>query len=314
MMSRFFLFGLAAGLIAAPCHLLAADPPAAKKAGGAPVVGSGADMPAVLRDMPRAGAACRRDDPLPAAVATAPFAGRADLGCALSVSDAGAAQSGAETVLADVRPASAYATSHIEASRNLQLTDLHSKPYWRDKRVVLVGSGKGEAELYRECAALKQAGYRNVHVLQGGIAQWVAQGLPLAGRSESAAQLARLSTDEFLLEMRAEANLVVLDPAQAITRTDVPGAQALPVLSAAAIRAAIDRRRKADKNALPAGVVVVARPGTSDEQIGQWQQAAAPVPLLVYAEGRPALVAGQAQQKATWAAQAKGPKRLGCGL
>jgi rhodanese-related sulfurtransferase len=305
MISRFFLFGLAAGLIAAPCHLLA---------GGAPAVSSGADIPAVLREMPRAGAACRRDDPLPAAVAAASRAGRADIGCALPISEASAAQSGVETVLADVRPAQAYAVSHIEASRNLQLTDLHGKPYWRDKRVVLVGSGKGEAELYRECAALKQAGYRNVHVLQGGIAQWGAQGLPLAGRPESAAQLARLSTDEFLLEMRAEVNLVVLDPAQAISRTDVPGAQTLPALSAAAIREAIDKRRKADKKTPPAGVVVVARPGVSDEQIGQWQQAAAPMPLLVYAEGRPALVAGQAQQKATWAALAKGPKRLGCGL
>jgi len=313
MISRAFLLGLAAGLIAAPCHLLAADPSAAKKPGGVPVVSSGADMPAVLRDIPRAGAACRRDDPLPA-TAAASFGGHADIGCALTVSEAVAAQSGVETVLADVRPPSAYGASHIEASRNLQLTDLHNKPYWHDKRVVLVGSGKGEAELYRECAALKQAGYRNVHVLQGGIAQWVAQGLPLAGRPESAAQLARLSTDEVLLEMRAEANLIVLDPAQAITRSDIAGAVTLPVLSAAAIREAIDKRRKADKKTPPAGVVVVTAPATSDEQIGQWQQAAAPMPLLVYAEGRPALVAGQAQQKATWTAQAKGPKRLGCGL
>lgn len=305
MMSRFFLAGLAAGLIAVPCHLLAA---------AAPAVGSGADMPAVLRGLPRAGAACRRADPLPAAAAAASLAGRADLGCALPASEAVAAQAGVDTVLADVRPAQAYAASHIEASRNLPLTDLRSKPYWRDKRVVLVGSGKDETALYQECAALKQAGYRNVHVLQGGIAQWVAQGRPLAGRPESAAQLARLSTGEFLLEMRAEANLVVLDPAQAITRTDVPGAQALPALSAAALRAAIDRRRKADKKTPPAAVVVVARPGVGDAQIGDWQQAAAPVPLLVYAEGRPALVAGLAQQKATWAALAKGPKRLGCGL
>lgn len=56
----------------------------------------------------------------------------------------------------------------------------------RDREVVLYGSGETSLEALTAAEKLVQAGYRNVGVLQGGLAAWRAQGYDLEGEDLSA--------------------------------------------------------------------------------------------------------------------------------
>ena len=62
----------------------------------------------------------------------------------------------------------------------------------------------------------------------------------------------------------------------------------LPQTTAAAIRATLDRRRKALKAAPLASVILAADAAISDQQIAQLQRAMLPIPVLVYTDTRDA--------------------------
>lgn len=51
----------------------------------------------------------------------------------------------------------------------------------REREIVLCGAGGGSLEALDAAAKLVNAGYRNVSVLQGGLAAWRAQGYPVEG-------------------------------------------------------------------------------------------------------------------------------------
>jgi rhodanese-related sulfurtransferase len=283
-------------------------------------VGSSAQMtdgnalPQALKNLKPATGKCLRDD-------VGIYSGSAvdgevspDLSCMASVTDALGLVDKSGTVVADLRPPSDFSAFHIDGAINLTVAELHAKPYWREKSVVLVGNGKAEVELYRECGRLKQMGYRRLRVLQGGMPSWLSQRLPISGRAPAAAQLVRLSATELWGESRNGLGLVLLDPAHAALQNDLPGSQVLHQLSASELQAAISRSKRRKKSFPFTAVIAVAQPGLTDDQIREFQQAVAPVPLLVYSDTRDAYARAIGSQKAIWKAQARGPKRPGCGL
>lgn len=272
-------------------------------------------LPEALKDVRAASGMCRRDDVLSGAsstVATPEI--EPDLGCAISVTELQSLLARQSTTLVDLRPSADHQTYHIDSALNLNLSELLSKPYWRNKSVVLIGSGKAEREIYSACARLKQSGYKQVRVLHGGMPSWLAHNQSVIGRAPSAQQLARLSADEFWLESQNPDSLVVIDKAQSALQADLSFSIVLPQTTGETIHGVLERRRKALKSATLASVVLAADPTVTDGQIRRIQQAILPVALLVYADTRDAFVRQLAIQKAIWLAQARGPKQPGCGL
>jgi rhodanese-related sulfurtransferase len=274
----------------------------------------GNSLPQALKDIKRATGKCLRDDVALQPGTAATLASTPDLTCAATVAEVAELMGKPETSVADLRLATEFHAFHIASATNLTSAELHGKPYWRNKTLILVGDGKAEAELYRECSRLKQTGYRQVRVLQGGMSSWLSQGKPVIGRAPAATQLVRLSAAELWAESQNGLGRVLLDPAQAEMRADLPGAQVLPQTSAAALQAAVSTGKGKKKAASLALVTLVALPTLTDDQIRQLQQAVAPLPLLVYAGTRDTYVRAMASQKAIWHAQERGPKRPGCGL
>jgi rhodanese-related sulfurtransferase len=282
--------------------------------GASAQVNANGGLPKVLQDMKQAVAAgsCKREDlQKPNASRSEPAAeAPADLSCALAPRDA-AKLSGIQGVtFVDVRSAIQHQTWHIASAVNAQPHDLRSKPYWKRDHVVLVGSGKAEAELYRLCKTLKQEGYGRVSVLRGGMDAWSSSRLPVVGQPP--ADIAMLSEQELWAEASFSANMVLFDRVHAQISSEFVSSEGGDLGSVDALKAAVERRKK-HKGTPLASAVWVAPPNIDRARVEQLRAAIEPVPLLVFSGTADALRRSHAQQKAVWAAQARGPKQPGCG-
>ncbi len=86
-----------------------------------------------------------------------------------------------DALVIDVRDAAEYAAGHIPKSRHIPATELNGRLPELDKfkeRPVVVSCQSG-TRAQRACAVLNKAGFKEVVVLQGGIAAWQQAGMPL---------------------------------------------------------------------------------------------------------------------------------------
>lgn len=257
---------------------------------------------------------CARDEGPRAASAVAPAPrGATDLRCAVLPLEAMSWIDSADTVFVDVRSPADYAAYGLRGAVNLALEDIPSKRFLKSKRVVLVGDGKGEQALYQTCGRLKGEGFTSVRVLRGGLPLWHHAQLPLVGRPPIAASLAQLNPFEFWRESLFEDNVVLLGPGQHSLGELLGFSTTIDELSGEAVRAVIERRRKELKDAPMAAVVLATDRNAPLARWTQLQDSLWPVPLLLYAEGRPLMDAFMARQNAAWLAQARGPKKPPCG-
>ncbi len=86
-----------------------------------------------------------------------------------------------KTLLLDVRQAAEFAGGHLRDSRNISLAELPKKVSELDKFkakpvIVICESGVRSS---KATSILKNAGFAEVFSLDGGVAAWQAQGLPL---------------------------------------------------------------------------------------------------------------------------------------
>jgi rhodanese-related sulfurtransferase len=275
----------------------------------------GSDLPAALQGIQPAGS-CRKDPALapdgPAHTANA--AAEPDLSCAMPAADLLAWLGRPATAVLDVRSAQDYEQAHIDGAMHMPMSGLGAPDFLRQRSLVLVGSGKAEREVYVACARLKARGFATVRVLQGGLAQWQAEGHRVLAREATPLRTTRLSTAELWAESQFDANLVLTTPAQARLRGQLRLAMAVPDAQPATLQSLLQRRRKELRNAPLAAVVLAVDPGTGEDALRRVQAAIAPVPLLVYALPFEQFSREMAQQKALWASHARGPKQPPCGL
>ena len=88
-------------------------------------------------------------------------------------------KAGEEVVVIDLRPAAAFRAGHLPRARSIPLGELKRREAEipRAGRVVLHAATPEEAAAaYR---SLREAGYRNVMVLAGGLAAWTRLGYPV---------------------------------------------------------------------------------------------------------------------------------------
>ncbi|MCA1325691.1 rhodanese-like domain-containing protein [Herbaspirillum sp. alder98] len=86
-----------------------------------------------------------------------------------------------KTLVLDVRDTSQFAAGHLRDARNIPLKELPQRIGELDKlkgRAVIVVCQNGSQAMKAE-STLKKAGFADVYGLQGGIAAWQGQGLPL---------------------------------------------------------------------------------------------------------------------------------------
>lgn len=86
-----------------------------------------------------------------------------------------------KTLVLDVRDTEQFAAGHLRDARNIPLKELPQRISELDKlkgRPVIVVCQNG-TQANRAEATLKKAGFTEVYGLNGGIAAWTGQGLPL---------------------------------------------------------------------------------------------------------------------------------------
>lgn len=277
---------------------------------------SGQDVPDALKAIPAAGAVCRRDD------AAAPSADlresqtikTLDLSCAISAQEAARLLEKPGSSLIDLRSSAEYLAWHAPNSMNLTLTEVLTKPYLRDKLVVLMGSGKLEADSLHACMRLKQDGFRQVFVVRGGILGWMQHGYATQGNAPMLSNALKITSGELWAASQFVENRIFLDVDRSSMRTLLPSATVLGTDAIDALR--FSSNRKADKKKIPSvmGLILVTDPEITENRIRAIQQAMLPNPLLIYSGLDSEYRAFIDQQKAVLSAHARGPKKLGCGL
>ncbi len=273
--------------------------------------GNASGMPEALKGIQQATGVCRRDDPVagPASGIRPRNKPRPGMSCTVTPAELEALRRDAGTVLIDVRVRRAEPALSLGDTLQMPLEVVRTKAFLRDKTTVLVGNGKTEQELYEACEELAAQGPRRVRVLQGGLPHWLlSQGLPQEPAS------IRLSALELWAESQFEANLVMLSPKQEELHKHLPSSVVLAGLDPMAVKLALERWRKDHRNAFLAALVLVVHPDEDTPALRKVQDAVQPMPVLVHVGTAAAYAKRQSEQKAVWAAQARGPKLPGCGL
>ncbi|HEX8826640.1 MAG TPA: rhodanese-like domain-containing protein [Xanthobacteraceae bacterium] len=84
-------------------------------------------------------------------------------------------------VVVDLRPSAEFAKGHLPSARNVELAELQAKigqiAKNKSNPVVLVCQTGQESQ--RASRTVSEAGYAEVHVLQGGVDAWQKAGMPV---------------------------------------------------------------------------------------------------------------------------------------
>lgn len=277
---------------------------------------SPSELPKVLKELPRAGAMCKRDSaedvgqPLGGGVAL-----DADLGCLLSPGEVQARWTPATSALFDLRPRSRYERFHLEGAVSSSEAELLSKPYWKEKHVVLVGEGRDDARLAMVCGRLKQAGYRNVVVMQGGMLGALRDGRTVLGMPERLGALAQIGTEELWYLMRQPTTLALVDRERGefLKVKEFRSVRAVPDLNEAGLAKALEASVPGKGASRPSIKAVVLLSGRlDDDSLAALSKAVAPAPLLVYSDTYESYLREMNKQAAMWKAQERGPKKTPC--
>jgi rhodanese-related sulfurtransferase len=87
-----------------------------------------------------------------------------------------------KTVILDVRESTEFAAGHVREAKNIPLKELPKRvgelDKFKSKSVIVICSAGAQSS--KATAQLKNAGFNDVYTLDGGLAAWRAQGLPMA--------------------------------------------------------------------------------------------------------------------------------------
>lgn len=282
----------------------------------------GLAMPRALQGLPAAGSQCGRSPAEKLQAQQAAALPAPDARCLLSTSELMRDKAQAEWTWVDVRrPDLAEADAQPGALR-LSPELLRSKAFLKARRVLLVGDGHAQAALLSQCRRLKDDGFTQVRVLNGGWPQWHFQQAlqettqPVASSNPTSSEppgAAGLSAIELWAESQHEGNLVIGTRADGLIPL-LPFGATLEAWSVERVRALIERRRR-DSPGMPlASVVIVHAPERSaDVPLTALRRALHPTPLLVHAGLASALRVQLAQMESAWVAHERGPKQPRCG-
>ena len=115
---------------------------------------------------------------------------------------------GPKPVIVDIRSPEDYEKLRIPQSMNLPLYAVKTKPYLRDRLIVLVNEGYVYAELAEEARKLKQKGF-SAAILFGGLIAWDKNKGELVGDVFEISRMKGITPKIFYQEKELEQHLVV---------------------------------------------------------------------------------------------------------
>lgn len=122
--------------------------------------------------------------------------------------------------IVDVRSPEQFNRFHIANSINIPEYLIKTKNFLRQSHFVLVNEGRNLNSLRNTCEELRQSGFSNATVLEGGLFSWNANNRSLEGDVEGSLSLNRLSASE-LFESRLSPNWFVIDVSSSDNKKDV---------------------------------------------------------------------------------------------
>lgn len=136
--------------------------------------------------------------------------------------------------LLDVRSSQLFTRKHLPGALNVPAFVVHKKGFPKEETFVLYDSGIGTTEALDAAEKMFAAGYKNVFLLDGGLARWDAAALPLdAPMGVLTSKLVEIiSVPELQHEMRygTTINLVDLRDAALFKAGSIPGAKNIPAV------------------------------------------------------------------------------------
>jgi rhodanese-related sulfurtransferase len=133
-----------------------------------------------------------------------------DGSCAVSVADAQQRHSTAQATLIDVRLPAHFQRYHIPGSLNIALHTMKTKAFLKHTPLILVNEGSMAAVLAQACQELRQQGFTQVSVLDGGLRAWREAHGALVGDIFAQRALNYVTPEELFGE-RGDADWLVLD-------------------------------------------------------------------------------------------------------
>ena len=117
--------------------------------------------------------------------------------CLVSVAEAHRLIAQKKSMLIDIRSADDFERVSIPGSVNMLGYSLKTKVYLRDKSIILAGEGHSYGGHERLCEELKQSGYLDVRILEGGLRAWQDSVGKLLGDDEAIQALSRMTPLDF---------------------------------------------------------------------------------------------------------------------
>ena len=100
--------------------------------------------------------------------------------------------------LVDIRPAKQFGRYFLPGSLNLQAFAIKTRPYLKERHLVLVDEGYRPLLMQTVLAELKSAGFDQVQILDGGLTGWIRQGGKVDGDPFAAREVNAIEPDELL--------------------------------------------------------------------------------------------------------------------
>lgn len=130
--------------------------------------------------------------------------------CLVSLSTTDSLRAKTDFSFVDVRSSDEFDQYHIAGSINIPSHLLKTKEFLKKTHAVLLDDGRNTIELEKTCHELRQKGFEQISVLDGGLFAWNASKRPLEGDSLAISKLNLMTADE-LFEIRSVDGLLVLD-------------------------------------------------------------------------------------------------------
>ena len=273
------------------------------------------ELPEVLKDLPRSGTICKRDD-----AGSGKFLGpdrvawEVDLGCLRSHAQVREEWNPSNSILFDLRLRSKFERFHAEGAISTNEAELISKPYWRTKNIVLMGSGVDDFQLSMVCRRLKTNGYKHVVVLQGGVLSQIRDGVKMSGSPDSINEAVRLTVPEVWTLSRQPQVMVLADTDRSEFLKDIRHARPISEVNDLELKKLLKSYATGDKKISngPVAVILLSSTELGEDALLRLQKTVSPAPLLVYTGAHSDYTRDIGKLNSVWKSHERGPKKAAC--
>lgn len=103
-------------------------------------------------------------------------------------------------LLVDVRSQTDYQNGHIDGSINIPLNQISQQSFLKNRKLLIINSGFPQYGLGQYCNILKEHGFAGIHILDGGIHNWLGSGRELKGRRYREESFEIVNVEDFFMD------------------------------------------------------------------------------------------------------------------